>query len=492
MTFTPLLLVGVLLYGIPLALALDTRLRGATLAGASFLLGAGAAGLHLFALSVMQVPWTRTSVVLSMIPLFAIATFAASRRAPVILSREDGEGPPSDGAESVPATRSFAVSAASNDVEDVIGVIEAGPGSTACPRLGQEALPAVPAQDDRATALPDLLTIAFVVAYAIFALWAAPYEWDFYGIWGLKARWFFETRGMDWATVPHIGKADYPVLMPLLFDFVAVVTKTWNDRAFGWIYVVLCASVLAIARGMFADEVKYPALATLAIAFPTLNLWIGLAEAGVMAFGCAGLLFIRRGSIALGAVLLGLAAWSKNEGLALIAVSAIALFIATRSIRRVIRLWPAIAIVAPWMITRSVLKLSTDFMEGSTTQRVFDRLGNPSEVVRAFVNAPPDQPWFWLAALLAVLAFIRDAIRREAFLLIAVALQLGLMFAQALATTWDFAAHVSLTLNRLPHQIAPAAGFLAAIVLMRQLFVAQGDRGIDGGSSLRGDGRGEE
>jgi uncharacterized membrane protein YwaF len=102
-------------------------------------------------------------------------------------------------------------------------------------------------------------------------------------------------------------------------------------------------------------------------------------------------------------------------------------------------------------------------------KRVFERLGNPAEVVNAFVKAPPDQPWFWLAALLAVLVFIRDAVRREAFLLIVVALQLGLMFAQALATTWDFAAHVSLTLNRLPHQIAPAAGFLAVLLLMREL-----------------------
>jgi len=49
--------------------------------------------------------------------------------------------------------------------------------------------------------------------------------------------------------------------------------------------------------------------------------------------------------------------------------------------------------------------------------------------------------------------------------LIAVTLQLGLMFAQALATPWDFASHVSLTLNRLPHQLAPAAGFLAVMVL---------------------------
>lgn len=412
MTATPLLLVGLLLYGLPLALAIDARLRGASLAGTSFLLGAGAAGLHLFVLSVLRVPWTRTSVLLSLVPLLAIALGVARRR--VLVSGGAGEGPS-------PARLSFV----------------------------------------------DAITIAFVVAYAIFALWAPPYEWDFYGIWGLKARWFFETRGMDWATVPHIGKPDYPVLMPLLFDFVAVVTGGWNDQAFGWIYVGLCAAVLAIARGMFADEVEYPALATLAIAFPTLNLWIGLAEAGVMAFGCAGLLFIRRGSLLLGAVLLGLAAWSKNEGLALIGVSAIALLVATRSIRKVVRLWPAVAIIAPWMVTRRVLNLSTDFMEGSLVDRVFQRLADPSVVVDAFVKAPPDQPWFWLAAVLAVLVFIRQAVRRESFLLIAVALQLGLMFAQALATTWDFGAHVSLTLNRLPHQLAPAAGFLAALLLVR-------------------------
>ncbi len=412
---TVIVLVAVLLYGIPLALAFDGRLRGAALAGTAFLLGAGAAGLHLFALSVLRVPWTRTSVILAMAPLFALAVIVSQRRAWL-----------------------------------------------------QPASPVGGGLKPRPT-FEDLVTIAFVMAYAIFALWAPPYEWDFYGIWGLKARWFFDTKGLDWATVPFIGKADYPVLMPLLFDFVAVMTKTWNDRAFGWVYVFLCASVLAILRGMFADEVKRPALATLAIAFPTLNLWIGLAEAGVMAFGCAGLLFLRRGSIVLGAVMLGLAASCKNEGLALIGVAAVALFVTTRSIRKVLQLWPAVAIVVPWMITRGVLKLSTDFTDQSMVSRVLERLRNPSAVIDAFVKAPPDQPWFWLAVLAAVLVFLRDAVRREAFLLIAVTLQLGLMFAQALATPWDFAAHVSLTLNRLPHQLAPAAGFLAALLLVREL-----------------------
>ena len=414
MTLTPIVLVLLLLYGVPLALALDARLRGFALAGTAFLLGAGAAWLHLFALSAVGIDWSRTSVILAMAPLFSWSA----------------------------ATR--------------VAALDRG---------------SVAAANDSAnwrSRTPDLATVAILVSYAVFALWAAPYEWDYYGIWGLKARWFFDTNGLDWATVPHVGKADYPVLMPLLFDFVAVMTKTWDDRTFGWVYVFLCASVLAIVRGMFAEEVKRPALATLAIAFPSLNLWIGLAEAGVMAFGCAGLLFLRRGSYALGAVMLGLAASSKNEGLALIGVAAIALLV-TRGWRSVLRLWPAIAIVVPWMIARALLELQTDFTDDSMLSRVFARLGNPSEVIDAFVKAPPDQPWFWIVVAAAVIVFLREAVRREAFLLIAVTLQLGLMFAQALATPWDFASHVSLTLNRLPHQLAPAAGFLAAIVLMREL-----------------------
>ena len=127
------------------------------------------------------------------------------------------------------------------------------------------------------------------------------------------------------------------------------------------------------------------------------------------------------------------------------------------------------------MITRAVFKLSTDFTDESMMARVLERLRNPSEIVNVFAKAPPDQPWFWLAVLVAVLVFLRQAVRREAFLLVAVSLQLGLMLAQGLATPWDFAAHVSLTLNRIPHQVAPVAAFLAVIVLMRELFVSESD-----------------
>ncbi|HEX8409280.1 MAG TPA: hypothetical protein VF883_10465, partial [Thermoanaerobaculia bacterium] len=78
---TPLILLAVFLYGIPIALAVDARLRGAALAGTAFLLGLGTITLHMFALSALGIPWTRTSVLLALAPLFILATIVAKRRA---------------------------------------------------------------------------------------------------------------------------------------------------------------------------------------------------------------------------------------------------------------------------------------------------------------------------------------------------------------------------------------------------------------------------
>src|SRR5687767_3873726 len=161
-TLTPLVLAGVLLYGVPLARMLDARLRGATLAGGAFLLGSGTIALHLFALSILRIEWTRTSVLLSLVPLFVFAVMRT-------------RGLPWGRAEARPTW-------------------------------------------------VDAVTIVFVVSYAIFALWAPPYEWDFYGIWGLKGRWFYDAGGIDWTFVQtNISHPDYPLFVPLLYDFIAVV-----------------------------------------------------------------------------------------------------------------------------------------------------------------------------------------------------------------------------------------------------------------------------
>ena len=407
---TPLVLIAVFLYGIPIALAVDARLRGAALAGTSFLLGIGTIALHMFTLSVLRIPWTRTSVLLALAPLFILTTILAKRRA---------------------------------------------------------WLQPAHSREGRAGAMPyvvDLIVLVALVAYAIFALCRPPYEWDFYGIWGLKAKWFFEAGGVDWTFLrTNTSHPDYPLLVPLMFDFLAVVTGGWNDAAFGWLYIAIGASLIAIVRG------HAPALVTLAAAFPALSVWIGHAEGAVMAYGCAGLLFLRAGSIRTGAIFLGLAAWSKNEGLAWIVTAALALLIATRGIRKVLALWPAVALISPWLIARSVLKLPTDLAQGSALQRILEHLRDPVTTFNALWSATPDQPYFWLVVALIVVLYARRAVQREQFLLLALLLQSAALVVPLLATPFDLGGHASFALNRIPHQLAPAAAFLAAMLLTRDL-----------------------
>jgi hypothetical protein len=311
-----------------------------------------------------------------------------------------------------------------------------------------------------------------LLVHAAFAIHGGMYEWDFFGIWGLKARTFFDHHGIDWTFLKtNISHPDYPLLTPLMLDLPSLVRGTWDDRAAGLLYTALSASLILIVHGLLKEETTTPlerALATLAVASPALNLWIGLAEAPVMAYGCAGVLFVRRGLrddrndfLRVGAILLGFAAWSKNEGLALCVVVLVLAW------RRALQLWPAVVLPAIWLTSRAALHLQTDFLHGDVLGRVWFHLREPLLVLRAFARFPPDRPLFWLAVIATLIVFARRAWTQERFLLSVCAVQLALLAGQALATPWDIRAHIELSWNRLPWQIAPALAYLAVIVLMQ-------------------------
>ena len=291
----------------------------------------------------------------------------------------------------------------------------------------------------------------------------------------MKARSFFDFRGIDWHFIQtNISHPDYPLLAPLLIDLPSVLRRGWEDRWVGLVYTALCAGLILIARGLLREEFKSDlaaAIATLAIASPALNLWIGLAEGPVMAFGCAGLLFVRRGlarpsnaSLHLGAILLGLSAWCKNEGMALIGVTIVAAILVAP--RRVWRLWPALAIASIWMTTRAVLHLQTDFLQGNVLERVRLQLHHFGDFVRALIVFAPDLRLFWIACFATIILFARRAWLKERFLTVAVLLQISLLAGQALATRADIRAHIQFAWNRLPHQIGPAFGYLAVVLLV--------------------------
>lgn len=414
-------LLVVALGGAALVRLLAPQLRGAACAGASILIGSGVAALTMFVLAMAGVSWSRVTVLLAFVVVAAIAVlFARKRRVSI-----------------APAPRRYTPAAL----------------------------------------IFDALSAVVVAAYARFALIRPLYEWDFFGIWGLKGRFFFDARTIDWMFIrTNISHPDYPLLVPLMFDFLSFVRGTWDERAIALWYVALAAALVLVVRGIALEELGSHAaasIAALAVAFPSMNIWVGLAEGAVMAFGCAGLILLRRALhlhdsrlTHLAAVLLGLAAWSKNEGLALIAVAAAAAFLTRWNVRDSIALWPAAIVIAPWLVARALLHLPTDFLVGDVIARVVARLRDPQQVLVAYGSSPPDQIVLWLVAGLVLLLYAREYFPRERFLYAAVAAQTFLFVAQGLATRADFRAHVSLTMNRIPQQILPAVVFLAAMVLL--------------------------
>jgi hypothetical protein len=410
--------------GVAMVLAIAPRERGAALAGSGMLAGIAASAGVLFVLSVADIPWSRSVLLAGLVTSALICGAVAWRRR-------------------VPA-----------------------PTETGAPA-------------DRVAVALDALTLLAFAAYAAYAFYRPLYEWDYFGIWGLKARTFLDAGGIDWQFLRRtLARGDYPLLVPLGFDAMAIFAGKWNDFAIALLHVALGGALLCVLRGLTAREAapRVSAAVTLVAAFPSLNLWIGLAEPAVAAFGCAGVLFVRHalrgrnpGAMTVGALLLGLAAWSKNEGLALFVVTAFALFAATRSVREALRLWPGAVLALPWLLIRARFGLATDFLQGGVAHRVLERLEHPVLAAIAFAKSPPDQPFFWMVAMLTILVCIRAAWREERLLLVVVVLQGSLFVAQALATRWDFQAHVSLTMNRLPHQIAPLVAALAALLLLRAI-----------------------
>ena len=146
----------------------------------------------------------------------------------------------------------------------------------------------------------DVITVLILIGYAFYATLAPPWEWDFWVIWGMKARVFLEHGGIDWRFLESPWNAyvhpDYPLLVPLNFDFVGLINRGWDDRWLGLLFVAWAMALLLIVRDLAARESTPTgaALVTLAAATIAVNRYVGMAEGPLIAFGGAGVLYIRR------------------------------------------------------------------------------------------------------------------------------------------------------------------------------------------------------
>ncbi len=448
MEFVVVAMLTTLVAGIPVTLAVDRSARGAALIGLSYLYGCGVVWASLFALSLLHIRWTpaSTTVVLvaSSAAMWALVLFRPGRAA--------------------------APSAVSSD---------RGP----LPMLGPAA---------------DVATAYTIVTFAMYATIARVWEWDFWAIWGLKARIFVEAGGIDWRFLKSpfndFAHPDYPLLLPLNYAYAALLNGQWDDSWMALPWVAFTVALVLIARSLAARELPFAAAAilTFAAAGTALSQYVGLADAPLIAYGSAAVLFIRRfvrfdDSAALrhGAILLGLAASTKNEGLALVVSVVLAMLVGRLSKwRDVLRLWPAAAIALPWIVARFAIQVQTDIARGSFVSRAIERLADLVAIAAALLRSLPD-PWLWLALLIGIVLIPRAARGAERFVFAALLIQAVWYVAAYFGTPLDVRWHIQTSWPRVARHLEPALLFVVMIGLAEAFARGQTSAHAEARSELR-------
>jgi hypothetical protein len=407
--------------GLPVARAIDPSLSRGASVGAGFMTGCGMVSLAMMALSAVGVRWSVFSVALVLVGAALIAV--QIRRAGDVVAREKRE------------TSRIAIAL------------------------------------DAATALS-------LTGYALFATLARPWEWDFWAIWGLKGRVFFDARGIDSSFLSnpdvYYSHPDYPPLLSLVYGFAAVVQGEWDDRWFGLVSVAVAASLVLVLR----DEIRratgssmFAALATLALSGAACSAWVGLGDGVLVAFGTAGLLVLARGvrdddprALLLAGLLLGVGAMTKNEGLALAVAGGVALVFFRRD-RVVWYAIPAGLMAAPWLLWRATLQLETDVVSGGVLARMAARLSDPVGFLATLGKGAPDRWGFWLILAALLLLGGREIVRRHGVMLVAVLVQAICYVGIYAGTVHDLASHVQTSMGRISSHLAVAVGAICALAI---------------------------
>ena len=406
------------LIGLPIALSVDRTARGPLLIGTAFLYASGWMFFALLAMSLLHITWT--VVTITIVGLLTVIVLVFTRH-------------------SAPGTR----------------------------------------HSVRMHSL-DLLTLVTFAGFTIFATIWSLWEWDFWAIWGIKARAFWEIRGVDWTFLETQWNAfahlDYPLLVPLNLDVATIFNGVWDDKWLGLMYVAWAVAMVLVVRDLASREAPPVAAAIVTFVATTIaaSRWVGLAEGPMIAFGSAGVLFARNGLRSdsptdwrHAAILLGLAANVKNEGVALLVAVVVAVLL-LRRFREALRLWPAFAIAAPWLIVRATHHLTTDIFAAGvanqpTVERVLLHIPRAFEIA-AMLGWLVNDPWLWIA-LLAGILIVPGSVRREAFVFLVTAIQLTFYIGTYFSTPHDVRWHIRTSWPRLTEQIALPVAYVVVLML---------------------------
>jgi hypothetical protein len=436
--------------GWPLSTLFDRRARPALRIATSFLLGSATAGGVLFLLSLLHIDWSRAMLLI----VLGVIVIAA------------------------------AVSAKRLGVRRVAASFEASSPGLQKKRRQTSALQGASRWLPLISGAVDAFTALLAAGYALFATVGPTVEYDFIGIWGVKAKEFWLARGIDWRFLEHpfneFAHVDYPILLPLIFDVQTLIRGSWDERWLGALNVAFGVAALLAVRAFLEEETDnrlIVAAGTLALMSSAFSPWIGLAEGALVACGTVGLLYVRRGVLTAipgdalrGALFLGLAGSFKNEGLALILAAAAGLVLTKP--RFLLRLWPAIAVVAPWIALRRLHHLQSDLTTGPILTRISEHLANLQPMLTALATYTLGRRFFWIGVALAIALALRRAVTRERFLLVTIVVQVAFFLAAYIVTPHDVTWHVRWSWERIVNQITLPLGFMAIALLADRFGVA--------------------
>jgi len=317
----------------------------------------------------------------------------------------------------------------------------------------------------------DALTLVTVIGYVLFVTAAAPAEADFVSDWGLKAKVFAHTQGVDWGFLRNgwywFALGDYPPLVPLSFDTIALFSGGWDDRWLGMINAGFGIAALLVIRSLAAEQLHSKAAAAFeafAIACILLTPWLGTGDGPLVAYMTVAALFIRRGFITPGAVFLGLGALTKNEGISFVVAAGMAMLLDERLRKYVWRLWPAVLIPAPWLAARAIFRLKTYLATGSVFDRIAAHMHDP-QTYAMLLQIQSVGPLLTTGVLIAIVLAWPQWRTKERFVIAAIALQIAFYVAAYVVTPLDVAFHIKWSWERLVWHVTP----LLAIVSLEAI-----------------------
>lgn len=359
-----------------------------------------------------------------------------------------------------------------------------------------------PKNTPKPTPFISKLLIGFIIlvcGYVLFRALIIPLAaWDSWAIYGFKAKAFYLEKTVPVVFFKDATKSfshfDYPLLVPLIEAWIYITVGSWNDQIVKIIFPFYFVGMLIIFYYSLKCyiENKFAILFTaLLAAIPQLIYFgsNGYADLPLTFYYFTSVAFLARAFfgpaidwklLLISGIFSGLAAWTKNEGLALslfnVFIISIVMFIQRRLNRQSLLLLVQYAlilalIILPWLWFKNSLFLSNDVMNHQNLN-LLNILNNlkrlPAILFRIAKEMSLFNSWngLWVISIVLIIVNFKKIFRFPSYIiLISSVLYLATCVLVYIVTPYDFNWHIHTSLSRLLIHIAPLFLFLDALLI---------------------------